>query len=484
MKVLLASITMLLFTPYLGAQTIEPLLQSALAEDAEYQRLLVQQERLELQYERADYSPPLSLSLGSATATSLSLRTDGGVEPGGDPDQALSLQLTPRASVGLGDHHDVSVQATVDGTTEQISVMPSVNYGWNPGPVGETGADRLQDLERMDARLSASEALTARASVIGQQVRAALRSLVQAQRQRNQAESAVDAAQEALSDADALGSPSPQSADYLQLQQGLTQATRSLDLRNRAVADSLRDLEQLTGVSLQRSVAELVGTERFPVLEGVPESGLNSQTHAAALRRLELARARLAEQAGENGTDPPGFSASARWSLTPATEFSDLRQQIGGGIGLQWEQVAVGLDTELALGGDEVPTTTRLTVQWQLPDQGAEALDLSLERASAEISELTYQQALEQLRDERESLLRDRRNLEDAILRYTEDLMLLDLRITEARRRVDRGLAATSLLENLEEQRQLMEYDRVLLQLDIMDYNAQARRLAGEEGPE
>ncbi len=483
MKALVAALVVLLSAPA-GAQSVDDLIRAARASDPEYRRLQVMQERLELQYRRADHSPALSLTLGSATAGSVSLRTAGGVEPGGDPDRAVSLQVVPRASLGLGDSHSVNLQATVESGADDLQVTPSVNYGWNPGPIGQTSADRLQELERTDARLASAEALATREHVIGNLVRAALRNLTQAQRQRDQAASALETARDALSDADTLGSPSPQSADYRELQLELAQATRSLQLRELALDDALRDLEQLTGISVDGGFPPLLLTTGMPALAEVPESGLNSHTHLAALRSVELAEARLTEEADENGATPPSLSASARWSRSPGTELSGPRQQLGAGVGLLWERFTLGLDTDLALGGGDVPTTTRLTVQWQLPDRRADSLDLALESASTELAELSYAQVLRQLRDEREGLLSERRVLEDAIARHSEDAELLDLRIAEATRRVERGLAATELLETLEEQRELMEYDRVLLQLDIMNYNAEASRLAGEEGSE
>lgn len=474
---------LLLGGAHLAAQSLDELIGAALDRDPEYQRLRLLADRQELQYERSDHEPRVAVTLGSAGSASLAVRTDGGSGPTTNPEEGFALDVIPRISVAFPDGHQLSAQSTIAQVGDEPTLSPAVTYTWAPGPLGETAEDRLQDLERSDARNDTRDAIASRERAVAASVRSALRQTTVAMRQHRLAVSALSDAEEAFTDAQTLGNPSPGTAAYLHLQQQRDRAERALVLRETALEDVRRDLQQLVGYD-PPSLGGLEELAELPAIAPLPPDAANSADAVAAARNLALAEARLAEEAGRNGRNPPVLELSVGWSFAPETQTQASRQQLGAGVGLQFQNWQVGLDTDLVLGTDGLPSTTGLSLQWRMPDRRADSLDLALVRTDRDIAVLDFQKSQESLRDELENMAVTRRQLEEAALQLTEDELVLELEITEARQRVQRGLASASTLEDLDDERQRLAFDRMELALDILDYNAAAGRLAGVGGNE
>jgi hypothetical protein len=434
---------------------VDDLVRSAQVRDPELARLELAARRLELGYALEDRVPAVSISIGTA-GSGVVLRTS---------EADWGITATPFVDLSLDGEHGIRGSASFEGGTDPLSVGPALDYQWNVGSLGASREDELTEVTRHDARADAEDRIADRRAALREAVLSALRELLRAERFLAEAVREEELAREELSEGRALGRLAEGSAGELAAEVELARARRAVDLRNRDLEEAQDALTELTG----RESVE-TGAFALPELSQLPVTHLQGPAYAAALRDYGLAELRHAAPEGE----PPSLALEAGYAFTPE-EF----HSVSAGSELAFTSWSVSLSTEVQLT-DPTQTITALTFSYTNVDRGARRLEEEISRNERLQAEARLEIAEAALVDERSSLATQEKALLEDILRLEEDRFLAELRLTEARRRVERGLAGEDSIEALQFELAGLDVDERILALEILSFNARVSFFMGE----
>lgn len=484
------AIGLLLLACVVSAQSIDDLVAGAVAADEDLERLQLARERLDLQYALEDLGPPFALSLGTGGG-GLSLQTNGGAsgpaaQASGAP--ALSYTLRPQAVVTVDGDHTITADAAFAGDSDEALALESagLGYRWELGVLGRTLDDRITDAVRENARLDADQQIRDRERQIRTLVLQRARAVLASEAALVEAAIAVDSAADALDDALALGTVGTGSAAAQELRVGLSRAERIAGRRSLELEEAIRDLRELTGITVTeapRLVADSArSSEPRAVTGDEPAAGPQYQ---AALRDYRIAELRYGTEEPDRAT----LSVNSDYSYAPGRSQQigpDLPalHTAGGGASVRFGDWSVELGTSIRISEDPdlVPlaTTTTLGLTWKLPNAERDRLEARLDSVDLEQAELALRNSEQALTDELQQLVTERRALVERLIRLEEDRELAELRLAEARRRFEVGLVGAELLEEREAAVAELVFDGHLLAYDVALFSLTVEAVTGE----